>query len=332
MAHDHHPHGHSDRRHGHEHGAGHAHGAGNERAVFWGFLLTFTFMIAEVAGGLISGSLALIADAGHMLTDAAALGLAWLGFRIARRAPDDRRSFGYARFEVLAGLANAVTLLGVVAWIAYEAVQRLHEPQPVLAGPMLAVAALGLLVNVGVFTMLMRADREHINIRGALVHVAGDLLGSVAAIIAAVVIYITGWTPIDPLLSLLVGLLILRSAWALLRHSLHILLEGAPDHVDVDELRRDLAATAAGVVDVHHVHVWSLTSGRSLATLHVQLAPGADSHRALQDTKSRLAERFGIAHATVQVEPAGPCPDGPEQRPVSGAGRAPRCSTANPHC
>ena len=327
MAHT--PHSHS---HGHGHGHAHAHGSGNERAVFWGFLLTFGFMIAEVAGGLISGSLALIADAGHMLTDAAALGLAWLGFRIARRAPDDRRSFGYARFEVLAGLANAVTLLIVVAWIAYEAVQRLQAPQPVLAGPMFVVAVLGLLVNVGVFMMLIRADREHINIRGAILHVAGDLLGSVAAIIAAGVIYATGWTPIDPILSVLVGALILRSAWSLLRHSLHILLEGAPDSIDVEELRRDLPATTAGVIDVHHVHVWSLSSGKSLATLHVQLAPGADSHRALRDTKARLAERFGIAHATVQVEAPGHCPDAAEHRHWHAAERGTGCSPSNSRC
>lgn len=300
---------HSHHGHSHEHGHGHAHGISNERAVFWGFFLTFGFMVIEVAGGVLSGSLALIADAGHMFTDAAALGLAWLGFRIARRPPDDRRSFGYARFEVLAGLANAVTLLLVIAWIAYEAVQRLQEPQPVLPGPMFVVAVLGLLVNVGVFMMLIRADREHVNIRGALLHVAGDLLGSVAAILAAGIIYATGWTPIDPLLSLLVAALIFRSAWSLLRHSLHILLEGVPDGLDVNEVRRDLSATAAGVVDVHHVHIWSLTSGRSLATLHVQLAPGADLQRALQETKARLAQRFGIAHATVQVETAGHCPD-----------------------
>lgn len=321
MAHSHHGHSHGhghghghSHGHGHGHGHSHAHGSGNERAVLWGFLLTCGFMIAEVIGGVISGSLALIADAGHMLTDTAALGLAWLGFRIARWAPDNRRSFGYARFEVLAGLANAVTLLLVVAWIAYEAIQRLQTPQPVLAGPMFLVAVLGLLVNVGVFFMLIRADREHINIKGALIHVAGDLLGSVAAIVAAGVIYATGWTPIDPILSLLVGALVLRSAWSLLRHSLHILLEGVPEGIDVDELRRDLAETAAGVIDVHHVHVWSLTSGRSLATLHVQVEPGADFHRTLHDTKALLAERFGIAHATVQVEAAGDCPDAVEQR------------------
>lgn len=244
-----------------------------------------------------------------MLTDAAALALAWMGFRIARRPPDERHSFGYARFEVLAGLANAVTLFVIIAWIAYEAVQRLTAPQPLLAGPMLAVAVVGLIVNVGVFYMLTRADREHINIRGALLHVAGDLLGSIAAIIAAGVIYATGWTPIDPLLSLLVAALILRSALSLFRHSLHILLEGAPDNIDVGELRRDLTIHAHGVEGVHHVHVWSLSSGQTLATLHLQLHPDAEPRSALTSAKARLADRFGIAHATVQIDPTDQCPD-----------------------
>lgn len=194
---------------------------------------------------------------------------------------------------------------------------------------MVLVATLGLLVNIGVFAMLMRADREHINIKGALLHVAGDLLGSVAAIVAAGVIYWTGWTPIDPLLSLLVGALIIRSAWSLLRHSLHILLEGAPQEIDVGHLKRDLAATASGVVDVHHVHIWSLSSGKTPATLHVALEPGADSHVALRDTKTRLAERFGIAHATIQVEPAGICPDA-ASHPVRSA-HGSTCSTSGPH-
>lgn len=323
--HDHHGHDHDhDHGHGHHHGPGHVHGAGNERAVFWGFLLTAGFMLAEVVGGLVSGSLALLADAGHMLTDAAALGLAWIGFRIARRAPDARRSFGYARFEVLAGLANAVTLFIVVAWIAVEALERLQAPQPVLAGPMALVALVGLIVNIGVFTMLIRADREHVNIRGAIVHVAGDLLGSVAALVAAGVIHLTGWTPIDPLLSLLVGLLVLKSAWSLFRHALHILLEGTPDHVDIGTLKSDLVTGTNGIVDVHHVHVWSLTSGKSLATLHVQLSPETDQAAALRSTKALLAERFGIAHATVQLEAAGHCPDASSHETAG-------CSTAHAH-
>ena len=197
-------------------------------------VLTAGFMVAEVIGGLLSGSLALIADAGHMLTDAAALGLAWAGFYFGKRASNATKTFGYMRLEVLAGFVNAVTLFALVAWIAWEAIDRLLAPAPVLAGPMLVVAILGLAVNIAVFLILRGADTEHVNIKGAMLHVMGDLLGSVAAIVAAIAIYFTGWTPIDPILSVLILLLILRSAWALLKNSLHILLEGAPADIDIE--------------------------------------------------------------------------------------------------
>ena len=218
-------------------------------------------MLVEVAGGLLSGSLALLADAGHMLTDAAALALAWAGFRIGRRAADARRTFGYMRMEVLAGLINALTLFALVAWILFEAVRRLRQPVEVLSGPMLVVAVIGLLVNIAVFAILHRGDRDHVNIRGAMLHVIGDMLGSVAAIAAAVTIRVTGWMPIDPILSVLVCLLILRAAWSLLRSASHILMEGAPPDIDVEDIRRHLIDTVPGVAEVQHVHVWSITSG-----------------------------------------------------------------------
>ena len=209
--HDHAGHDHSD----HDH-AGHSHAptvsASNERVVFIGFLLTSVFMFAEVIAGVMSGSLALIADAGHMLTDSAALLLAWAAFRFGRLASDNQRTFGYMRLEVVAGLINAVTLFALVGWIIYEAIQRFMTPHEVLAGPMFVVAVLGLVINVVVFFVLSRGDKEHVNIRGAMVHVLGDLLGSVAAIAAAVTIWLTGWMPIDPILSVLVSLLVLRSA------------------------------------------------------------------------------------------------------------------------
>lgn len=300
--HDHHHHGPAERSHAHA--TGHVHGGGNRRAVMLGFLLTAGFMLAEVAGGYWSGSLALIADAGHMLTDAAALGLAWFGFHAAARPPDERRSFGYARFEVLAGFVNALALFAITLWIAVEAVRRVLDPHPVLAGPMLVVAVLGLLVNLAVFAILMRADRDQINIRGAMLHVAGDLLGSIAAIVAAAVIWLTGWTPIDPILSVLVALMILRSAWALLGHSLNILLEGAPADIDVPALRADLAASVPGVENVHHVHLWSLTSGRTMATLHIDMAPGGDQAGILRAVRARLGERYKVSHVTIQIEVA----------------------------
>ncbi len=310
--HDHadHEHGHDDHAHhdhsGHDH-AGHDHShapavsAANERVVLIGFLLTAGFMLAEIVAGLLSGSLALIADAGHMLTDAAALLLAWAAFRFGRRASDGKRTFGYMRLEVVAGLINAVTLFALVGWIVYEAIQRFMTPHEVLAGPMFLVAVLGLVVNIAVFVVLSRGDKDHVNIRGAMVHVLGDLLGSVAAIAAAITIWLTGWMPIDPILSVLVSVLILRSAWKLFRGSLHILMEGTPGNVVIEDLSRDLVAKVPGLAAVRHVHVWSITSGRPVATLEIALAPGANAGTVTQATKAALLADYGITHATVEI-------------------------------
>ncbi|OAM80157.1 cation diffusion facilitator family transporter [Devosia elaeis] len=301
-----HDHAH-DHNHGHDHDhSGHSHtpqvSAGNERAVLIGLMLTGTFMIAEVIGGVLSGSLALIADAGHMLTDTVALFLAWLGFRLGRRPADARRSFGYSRLEVLAGLINALTLFALVGWIAYEAVQRFLEPHEVLAGPMFVVAVLGLLVNLTVFWVLSRADADHVNIKGALLHVLGDLLGSVGAIAAAIIIWLTGWMPIDPILSVLVSLLILRSAWALLMRTFNILMEGAPDGFEPDRLQADLAAAIPGLAGVGHLHVWSLSSGQTMATLEIRLEPGADPAAITQAVRRTLLEDHGVNHATIEID------------------------------
>lgn len=305
--HDHpHPPGGGPPHHaGHEHSHAPAVTDRNERVVLFGFVLTFGFMIVELAGGVLSGSLALIADAGHMLTDSAALALAWAAFRFGRRRPDERRSFGYLRFEVLAGFVNAVTLLLLVGWIAYEAVMRLIAPEPVLAGPMLVVAMLGLTVNIGVFLLLRQGDRAHVNIRGAILHVLGDLLGSVGAIIAALVIWATGWLAVDPILSVLVSALILRSAWALLKSSLHILMEGTPPGLDPAALGRDLAAAVPGIAAVEHVHVWLITSGRAMATMTVRLANGAAPAATIAALKHELAHHHDITHSTVEIDWSG---------------------------
>ncbi len=286
---------------GHHHHAP-AVGKDNEKVVLTGFLLTFGFMLAEFGGGFLSGSLALIADAGHMLTDAAALALAWAGFRFGRRARDERRTFGYMRFEILAGFVNAITLIALVCWIAYEAVERLISPTPVLAGPMLIIAALGLVVNGGVFIMLTRGDCDHVNIRGAMVHVMGDLLGSVAAIAAAIGIYFTGWTPIDPILSVLLSAIVLRSAWFLLKASLNILMEGTPSNIAVSEMRETLIEEVPGVVGVHHVHVWSITSGQPVATMEVQLAENVDAASTVAALKRVLATQYGVGHSTIEID------------------------------
>ncbi len=289
--HDHHDHPHTPRV-----------SADNERKVLLSFFLIFGFMIVEVGGGLLSGSLALLADAGHMLTDAAALALAYAAFRFGRRAADARRTFGYLRLEVVAGFINAITLFVIVGWIVYEAWKRFRQPQDVLAGPMLAVAIAGLLVNVLVLLILTRGDSEHVNIRGAVLHVTGDLLGSVGAIGAAVTIHYTGWTPVDPVLSVVVSLLILRSAWKLAARSLHILLEGAPDHAAPAEIEWHLTGAVPGLAAVGHIHVWSITSGRTLATMHVRPEDGADPRDVVRAVEHELVSRFGIEHATVAMD------------------------------
>ena len=296
--HAHHDHAH----HGHAHHAPARHDG--ERRVFWVLLLTAAFMAIEAVGGWLAGSLALIADAGHMLSDAAALALAWVAFRVARRPHDEKRSYGYHRFQILAAFVNGLVLFAIAAWILVEAVGRLRAPVPVLAGPMLAIAVAGLAVNVVSFLVLRAGDRRNLNVSAALLHVLGDLLGSVGAIVAAIVILATGWTPIDPILSVFVSLLILRGAWDVTRRAGHVLMEGAPEGFDDRTLKADLRAAVPGVLDVHHVHAWMLTSERPMVTLHVQLTPAADHAVALAAIKLRLKERFGISHSTVQIESA----------------------------
>jgi len=288
--------------------AEHHHEHSSERRLLWALLLVGGFMLVEVVGGLLSGSLALLADAGHMLTDAASLALAWGASRAARRPADALRTYGYHRVQILAALINGLAFILLVAWIGYEAVQRLAEPVEVLGGMMLVVAIIGLLVNIVAFLILHGGSGHDLNLRGAVVHVMGDLLGSVAAIIAAGVILWTGWMPIDPLLSILVALLILRSAWFVVRQSAHILLEGTPEDVDVELLRRTITEGIEAVEDVHHVHVWSLTPERPLLTMHVNVASDRCCARVLAEVKTILSERFGITHSTVQVESGG-CAD-----------------------
>ena len=271
-------------------------------------LLTGGFMAVEVAGGLLSGSLALLADAGHMLTDTAALWFAWLAFRLSRRPANTRHSYGYHRFQILAAFLNGMILIAIVAWIVIEALQRLREPVEILGGLMLAVAGVGLAVNLISFAILHGGNRENLNVRGALLHVVGDLLGSLAAMVAAVVIIVTGWAPIDPILSLLVALLILRSAWMLVRHSTHVLLEGTPAEIDVPRLKSELVASVPEVDDVHHVHVWTLASGKLVMTLHAHVRDDANGEQVLQTILAICRERFGVSHVTVQIE-HGRCAD-----------------------
>jgi cobalt-zinc-cadmium efflux system protein len=300
---DGHDHSH-DHGHAHGHGHGHSHGAGaGEQRLAVAAALTGLFMLAEVVGGYVSGSLALIADAGHMLTDFASLTLAWYGFRLARRPANWRRTYGYDRFSVLAAFTNGIALFAIAAWIAVEAWHRLSQPTEVLGGVMMWVALAGLGVNVGVFYLLHSGAHQNLNVRAATLHVLGDLLGSVAALIAALVIMATGWMPIDPLLSVLVAAIILRSAWNVVAESGHILLEGAPSGLDSRVLAADLVETIPDVIDIHHVHAWSISEERPMITLHARVRETAGNPEAITaEIKQRLKERFKIAHATIEIE------------------------------
>jgi cobalt-zinc-cadmium efflux system protein len=282
--------------------------ADNERRVFWVMVLTAGFMVVEVVGGWLSGSLALIADAGHMLSDTAALGLAWLAFRLGRRPADAQRSYGYYRFEILAAFVNGLALFVVAAWVCFEAWQRVRVPVPVLATPMLAVAVAGFAVNLAGFVILRGASHDNVTLRSALIHVVGDLAGSAATIAAAIVILVGGWTPIDPILSVFVAVLVVRAAWDIVRRSGHVLMEGSPEGFSSRALRNDLVEHVQGIRGVHHVHAWMITAERPMVTLHLELEPSADAARVMAAVKLRLKHEFGFDHSTIQIDPAG-CPD-----------------------
>lgn len=309
-AHHDHPHGHGQNPvHDHSHAHGHSHESGdNSRRIAIAFFLIFVFTFVEVAGGILSGSLALLADAGHMVSDAAALGMSWMAIYIGRRPADKARSYGYQRLEVLAAFVNGCTLFAITGWILFEAVNRFMAPVPVLGGPMLAVAAAGLVANLLAFYALHGGNRENLNVRSAWLHVLGDILGSAVAIVAAIVIMFTGWAPIDPILSVLVAVLILRSAYEIVRSSAHILLEGTPPGIDPEEVRKTLQAVLPADADVHHVHVWAITGERVIATLHVCGLQPAHSEENITAMRRQLKEAFGIGHATIQIEP-GQCMD-----------------------
>jgi len=287
--------------HAHSHEHHHHYSVGGERRLLIAFALTVLTLLAEAVGGWWSGSLALLADAGHMLVDAVALLLAWGGAHFARRPADALRSFGYARLEVLVGYSNALMQFLIVAWIIAEACSRLLAPAPIRASAMLAIAAVGFAINFLVLRVLGGHAHDDLNTAGARLHVIGDLLGSLGAILAALAIWRFGWLWADPVTSVLVALLILGSAWKLLRRGSHILLEGTPEDFEAEVLINTIR-DESGIADVHHVHVWQLAGGQHLATLHVRLADGADADLALAGVQRVLRERFRITHATVQIE------------------------------
>jgi cobalt-zinc-cadmium efflux system protein len=318
MAHDPahgHTHAHGHGRHGHVHRPwdDHAHtghaaaGASAERRavhrkrLLWVLAITALFMVAEVAGGVLSNSLALLADAGHMFTDVGALALSLFAMSMARRPPSLEKTYGYVRLEILAALVNGAALLVIAAFISWEAWKRLNTPVAVDGPLLMGVAAAGLLVNVAAAGLLHSHAKESLNVRGAYLHVLGDLLGSAGALAAGLVILLTGWTPADSIVSVLIALLILASAWRLVREAADVLLEAAPAHIDVSEVRAALEAVS-GLDDVHDLHVWTLTSGFVALSGHGVVDDPMRHRDVLTEIQERLA-RFGIEHVTFQLEP-----------------------------
>jgi cobalt-zinc-cadmium efflux system protein len=287
------------------HHHGHRHDAGRLTIALG---IVVVVLLIEVAGGLLSGSLALLADAGHMVSDAAALAMSLAALRIGARPADKNRSYGYKRLEVLAAFVNGCALVAISVWIVIEAVHRFASPVPVIGGTMLAVAIAGLLANLVAFFVLHGAGRENLNLRSAWMHVLGDVAGFAMTIIAALIILFTGFTPADPILSVLVALLILRGAYAILRDSGHILLEGTPSAIDPDAVAEDLKSVLPREADVHHIHVWAIGTSQNVATLHVGGLEQGHAREAVAAIKKRLKQRYGISHSTVQVEQDG-CAD-----------------------
>jgi cobalt-zinc-cadmium efflux system protein len=290
-----------DHVHAHDHAHGHAHRADSKRVLGLALLLTLGFSVVEAVGGWLSGSLALLSDAGHMVTDSSALALAALAAWLAARPPSNRLSYGLGRMETLAALVNALLMIGLVAAVSAAAVARLMDPPEVEGGIVTWVALIGLLVNIAAARLLM-GGRDNLNVRAALLHVMGDLLGSVAALVSGVVILYTGWTPIDPILSLFIVLLILVSSLRLLREGLHTLLEGVPLHLDLAEIGNAMAG-ADGVISVHDLHIWSVSADTTALSAHVVLRRIDDWEPVLARLRDLLAQRYRIEHVTLQPEP-----------------------------
>ena len=290
----------------HEHGHGHSHvraGARHKWRLWAALAVLGTVTVVEVVAAFVTNSLALLSDAGHMLTDVGGLGMALGAIHVADRSRLDRqRTFGLYRLEILAALANAVLLFGVAIYVVFEAVRRWGDAPEVLAGPMLAVAVVGLLANLAAFALLREGASESLNVEGAYLEVLADLFGSAAVIVAAIVIGLTGWAWVDPVVGVAIGLFILPRTWRLGAQALRILVEAAPPGLDLAALEAELRGVG-GVVDVHDLHVWTLTSEMDVASVHLMVCDGTDSHAVLDRAREILRDNHGIGHATLQVEP-----------------------------
>ncbi|HEY3730148.1 MAG TPA: cation diffusion facilitator family transporter [Steroidobacteraceae bacterium] len=300
-SHAHHDHA---RQCGHDHA--HGHGAG-ESALLLALWITLAFMLVEAIGGWIAGSLALLADAVHMLADVGALAMSYSAVRAASRPATHVMSYGHHRWQVLAAFVNGLALLLLSAWIVFEAVGRLIAPVVVRSPAMMAVAGLGIVANLASYLVLARGERT-LNVRSALMHVAADILGNVGALLAGVAIYLSGWMPVDPLLSVITATLIVRGGYRITRESAHILLEGTPAELDVAAVEQTIKAAVPTVRAVHHVHAWSLTDERPMMTLHVVVSEGADPMLCLASVHNTLRTQLNVVHATVQIE-SQPCGD-----------------------
>lgn len=283
-------------------------GQKNKGKLWIAFILTAGYMVAEAVGGLLTGSLALLADAGHMLTDAGALGLALFAIHYAARPATPQKTYGYLRTEILAAVVNAVALLLISFFILYEAWQRFRQPPEVLGGPMLIVAAIGLIVNLVNMRMLASASGESLNAKGAYLEVLSDMLGSVGVIVASIVVLKTGWYRADPIIGAAIGLFIVPRTWSLLKDATHILLEGVPERIDVTILVSAMCSLN-GVIAVHDLHVWTLTSGFDSLSAHLTVEDGAQQECILTDLQELLKQRFQIEHATLQLEAKGRAPE-----------------------
>ncbi|WP_329295206.1 cation diffusion facilitator family transporter [Streptomyces pseudovenezuelae] len=298
---------------GHDHGHSHAPAGRTATAAYVGRLrvalsITLTVMVVEIVGGIVADSLALVADAAHMATDALGLGMALLAIHFANRPPTGNRTFGYARAEILAALANCLLLLGVGGYVLYEAIQRFVTPADTEGGLTIVFGAIGLVANMISLTLLMRGQKESLNVRGAFLEVAADALGSFAVIVSAAVILTTGWQAADPIASLLIGLMIVPRTFKLLRETLDVLLEAAPKDVDMTEVRTHILELD-GVEDVHDLHAWTITSGMPVLSAHVVVRSDVLSaighEKMLHELQNCLGDHFDVEHCTFQLEPVG---------------------------
>ena len=279
----------------------------HENKLIYAILIIIITMIVEVVGGVISNSLALLSDAGHMFTDFISLLLSWLAYKVAMRKSDSCRSYGYHRFQVVAAFINGLTLFGIAILIILESIKRFFSPEQVCWEIMMFVAVLGLIANVVSFFLLYRKNESNLNLKSAVLHVVGDLLGSVAAIIASIIIMFTSWQIMDPLLSVFVSIIILGSAYRIIKNSGHILLEGTPDTVNPDKIRQAICESITEVLDVHHIHIWSLTTDHPIMTMHVKLDKAAVTNnlkysQVLVSIKKLLSKDFCIIHVTIEAE------------------------------